>query len=60
VYEILINVVDEAQARFPSRIDVILVVDDFMSITDNGCQIREKFEEDLNVMLPKCDVIINK
>ncbi|XP_041024607.1 DNA gyrase subunit B, chloroplastic/mitochondrial-like [Juglans microcarpa x Juglans regia] len=36
VYEILDNAVDEAQAGFASKIDVILHADDSVSITDNG------------------------
>ncbi|XP_027353020.1 DNA gyrase subunit B, chloroplastic/mitochondrial isoform X2 [Abrus precatorius] len=36
VYEILDNAVDEAQAGFASKIDVILLADDSVSITDNG------------------------
>ncbi|ESW34084.1 hypothetical protein PHAVU_001G123100 [Phaseolus vulgaris] len=36
VYEILDNAVDEAQAGFASRIDVVLLADDSLSITDNG------------------------
>ena len=36
VYEILDNAVDEAQAGFASKIDVILLADDSVSIADNG------------------------
>lgn len=36
VYEILDNAVDEAQAGFASRIDVVLFADNSVSITDNG------------------------
>ncbi|KAM1185205.1 hypothetical protein ACFX2G_014834 [Malus domestica] len=36
VYEILDNAVDEAQARFASKIEVILLADGSVSITDNG------------------------
>ncbi|CAO2831599.1 unnamed protein product [Amaranthus hypochondriacus] len=36
VYEILDNAVDEAQAGFASKIDVILFADNSVSITDNG------------------------
>ncbi|KAK9154413.1 hypothetical protein Sjap_001893 [Stephania japonica] len=36
VYEILDNAVDEAQAGYASKIDVILFPDDSVSITDNG------------------------
>ncbi|XP_059646081.1 DNA gyrase subunit B, chloroplastic/mitochondrial-like [Cornus florida] len=36
VYEILDNGVDEAQAGFASRIDVVLHADNSVSITDNG------------------------
>ncbi|KAF5474265.1 hypothetical protein F2P56_006178 [Juglans regia] len=36
VYEILDNAVDEAQAGFASKIDVILHADGSVSITDNG------------------------
>ncbi|PON34391.1 DNA gyrase, subunit B [Parasponia andersonii] len=36
VYEILDNAVDEAQAGFASKIEVVLHEDDSVSITDNG------------------------
>ncbi|KAK9081789.1 hypothetical protein Syun_031235 [Stephania yunnanensis] len=36
VFEILDNAIDEAQAGFASKIDVILYPDDSVSITDNG------------------------
>ncbi|XP_021745927.1 DNA gyrase subunit B, chloroplastic/mitochondrial-like [Chenopodium quinoa] len=36
VYEILDNAVDEAQAGYASKIDVILYADNSVSITDNG------------------------
>ncbi|XP_077241573.1 DNA gyrase subunit B, chloroplastic/mitochondrial-like isoform X2 [Tasmannia lanceolata] len=36
VYEILDNAVDEAQAGFASKIDVVLCADNSVSITDNG------------------------
>ncbi|KAF8395721.1 hypothetical protein HHK36_019671 [Tetracentron sinense] len=36
VYEILDNAVDEAQAGFASKIDVVLLADNSVSITDNG------------------------
>ena len=36
MYEILDNAVDEAQAGFASKIDVVLLADDSVSITDNG------------------------
>lgn len=36
VYEILDNAVDEAQAGFASKIEVVLHADDSLSITDNG------------------------
>ncbi|CAN6718987.1 unnamed protein product [Malus baccata var. baccata] len=36
VYEILDNAVDEAQAGFASKIEVILLADGSVSITDNG------------------------
>ncbi|KAI7990199.1 hypothetical protein LOK49_LG12G02516 [Camellia lanceoleosa] len=36
VYEILDNAVDEAQAGFASKIDVVLHVDNSVSISDNG------------------------
>ncbi|KAF3442147.1 hypothetical protein FNV43_RR16063 [Rhamnella rubrinervis] len=36
VYEILDNAVDEAQAGFASKIEVVLLADDSVSITDNG------------------------
>lgn len=36
MYEILDNAVDEAQGGFASRIDVVLLADGSVSITDNG------------------------
>ncbi|CAK9188516.1 unnamed protein product [Ilex paraguariensis] len=36
VYEILDNAIDEAQAGFASKIDVVLYEDNSVSITDNG------------------------
>ncbi|KAL6555331.1 hypothetical protein OROGR_006589 [Orobanche gracilis] len=36
VYEILDNAIDEAQAGFASKIDVILLADNSVSIADNG------------------------
>jgi DNA gyrase subunit B len=36
VYEILDNAVDEAQAGFATKVDVILHEDNSVSITDNG------------------------
>lgn len=36
VYEILDNAVDEAQAGYATKIDVVLLSDDSVSITDNG------------------------
>ncbi|RVW92247.1 DNA gyrase subunit B, chloroplastic/mitochondrial [Vitis vinifera] len=36
VYEILDNAIDEAQAGFASKVDVVLLADDSVSITDNG------------------------
>ncbi|KAG8367000.1 hypothetical protein BUALT_Bualt16G0026900 [Buddleja alternifolia] len=36
VYEILDNAIDEAQAGFASKIDVVLLEDNSVSITDNG------------------------
>ncbi|XP_074281280.1 G-type lectin S-receptor-like serine/threonine-protein kinase LECRK3 [Silene latifolia] len=40
VYEILDNSVDEAQAGFATKVDVVLLADNSVSITDNGCGIR--------------------
>lgn len=40
VYEILDNAVDEAQAGFASKIDVVLHEDDSVSITDDGRGVR--------------------
>lgn len=36
VYEILDNAIDEAQAGFASKVDVVLLADGSVSITDNG------------------------
>jgi DNA gyrase subunit B len=36
VYEILDNAVDEAQAGYASKINVVLHSDNSISITDNG------------------------
>lgn len=36
VYEILDNAIDEAQAGFASKVDVVLLADNSVSITDNG------------------------
>lgn len=36
VFEILDNAVDEAQAGYASKIDVILLEDNSVCITDNG------------------------
>nr|XP_027123314.1 DNA gyrase subunit B, chloroplastic/mitochondrial-like [Coffea arabica] len=36
VYEILDNAIDEAQAGFASKVDVVLLSDNSVSITDNG------------------------
>ncbi|KAH9619426.1 hypothetical protein KSS87_010254 [Heliosperma pusillum] len=36
VYEILDNAVDEAQAGFATKVDVVLLADNSVSITDNG------------------------
>ncbi|MFS8026259.1 DNA gyrase subunit B, chloroplastic/mitochondrial [Helianthus anomalus] len=36
VYEILDNAVDEAQAGFASKVDIVLLADGSVCITDNG------------------------
>ncbi|MFS8029816.1 putative DNA topoisomerase (ATP-hydrolyzing) [Helianthus anomalus] len=36
VYEILDNAVDEAQADFASKVDIVLLADGSLCITDNG------------------------
>ncbi|KAL3534637.1 hypothetical protein ACH5RR_003098 [Cinchona calisaya] len=36
VYEILDNAIDEAQAGFATKVDIILLADNSVSITDNG------------------------
>lgn len=36
MYEILDNAIDEAQAGYASKIDVVLHEDNSVSITDNG------------------------
>lgn len=36
MYEILDNAIDEAQAGFASKVDVVLLADNSVCITDNG------------------------
>jgi DNA gyrase subunit B len=43
VYEILDNAIDEAQAGFASKIDVVLHSDDSVSISDNGRGVCDLF-----------------
>lgn len=40
MYEILDNAIDEAQAGFATRIDVALLEDNSVSVTDNGRGVR--------------------
>lgn len=46
VYEILDNAIDEAQAGFASKIDVILLADNSVCITDNGRGVCDRFYAD--------------
>lgn len=43
VYEILDNAIDEAQAGFASKVDVVLHADDSVSVADNGRGVRDLF-----------------
>lgn len=52
VYEILDNAIDEAQAGFASKIDVILLADNSVCITDNGRGVCALFSVTAEILYP--------